>query len=371
MPRRIPSQVPQTVSRLLEAGFLKQPPAWFEAVTNHPPVPVPARHPVQRPDQDLPTRLRSASQIPLQKQQSKTGKAGSSSVLNSKKKARALAPKLTPKAIVYDEDKIRQQFFRDHPWEAYRPKTLVEMTDEIGHESRVNGDPKRLRSYGRNPTVEDVVACTLEAHRKGGLSLSQAYHNTLSSYHGLKAEHEQASRYALLEARYYGADMGKSETQRGFEREDKALESWAVWAAGGMSGLDSTAPSAAADGQQQTKAARVRRTDETFTSGDAYIEAAKAFQQGRVSLDRLSSGNAAQSLTSQPASSATPSHIAGISPESADDFLGLARSAIRSGETGPDEAEALASAANSSSAVVETDQDQRFKKRVGTRGQRI
>ncbi len=186
MPRRIPSQVPQTVSRLLESGFLKQPPAWLEAVTNHPPVPVPARHPVKRPDEDLPVRLRASS----------TGGAGKGRVIfqssgfeqgirrdtaNSKKKSRSLTPKLTPKPIVYDEDKIRQQFFRDHPWEAYRPKTLVEMSEQVGNETRIHGDPKRLRSYGRNPSVEDFVACTLAAHRQGGLSLSQAYHNTLSS----------------------------------------------------------------------------------------------------------------------------------------------------------------------------------------------
>lgn len=339
MPRRIPSQVPQTVSRLLEAGFLKQPPAWFEAVTNHPPVAVPARHPVKRPDEDLPPRLRSSAQTGLAKVGSSSKAASNSKqafgrdTTNSKKKSRTLTPKLTPKAIVYDEDKIRQQFFRDHPWEAYRPKTLVEMSDEVGSETRVHGDPKRLRSYGRNPSVEDVVACTMAAHRQGGLSLSQAYHNTLSSYHGLKAEHEHATRYATLEAKYYGADLGKSETQRGFEREDKALESWAAWAAGGMTAGD--AANAAAD-SQQTKAARVKGTDQTFTSGDAYLEAAKAFKEGKISSERL--GSRTEATLNQPSSPMTGNGF-NLAPEAADDFLGLAHSTIRPSETSASEAQ--------------------------------
>ncbi|SPO22545.1 related to RSM25 - mitochondrial ribosomal protein, small subunit [Ustilago trichophora] len=334
MPRRIPSQVPQTVSRLLESGFLKTPPAWFEAVTNHPPVSVPARHPVQRPDVDLPARLRASQQTSLAKVGSSSKAAAGSKqahgrdTTNSKKKSRTLTPKLNPKPIVYDEDKIRQQFFRDHPWEAYRPKTLVEMTDAVGSETRVHGDPKRLRSYGRNPSVEDFVACTLAAHRQGGLSLSQAYHNTLSSYHGLKAEHEHATRYAVLEAKYYGADLGKTETQRGFEKEDKALESWAAWAAGGMAG-----DAANAADLQQTKAARVKRTDQTFTNGDAYLEAAKAFKEGKVSSERLGSG------AELKASQATPSALAGgnvhLGSDAADDFLGLAKSTIRPTQTTP------------------------------------
>ncbi|SJX61219.1 related to RSM25-mitochondrial ribosomal protein, small subunit [Sporisorium reilianum f. sp. reilianum] len=342
MPRRIPSQVPQTVSRLLESGFLKQPPAWFDAVTSHPPVTVPARHPLQRPDEDLPIRLRASRQTAPAKVGSSSKAAASGphgrDTTNSKKKSRTLTPKLTPKPIVYDEDKIRQQFFRDHPWEAYRPQTLVEMSEQVGTETRVHGDAKRLRSYGRNPSVEDFVACTLAAHRQGGLSLSQAYHNTLSSYHGLKAEHEHASRYAILEAKYYGADLGKTETQRGFEKEDKALESWAAWAAGGTAGGDAAA---GADAQQQAKAARVKRTDQTFTSGDAYLEAAKAFREGQISSERL--GSAAQPAPGQSSTSFAGADGGALNSDGADDFLGLAKSAMRPAETTSSESQSAPS----------------------------
>ncbi|KAN0060635.1 mitochondrial ribosomal small subunit component [Thecaphora frezii] len=378
MPRRLPTQVPQTVSRLLDAGFLKKPPVWFEAVNNHPPAPTPPRYPIARPDEDLPVSLRST------RQPAAPSAASSSSVRtavvdaspakhhhrdinNSKKKVRALGPKLAPKPILYDEDKLRQQFFRDHPWEAYRPKTLVEMSDKIGSEPRFSGDPKRLRSYGHNPSVEDFIACTLAAHRQGGLSLSQAYHNTLSSFYAIKAEQEHARRYAILEAKYYGANLGRSETQRGFEKEEKALESWAAWASGDLQAAN--APEAATAEAQQAKAPRVKRTDDTFTAGEQYLEAAKAFREGRLNLSGLDTGAAATS-SSTPVAAASNAAPAKAESNGADDFLGLRRTAIRSSEIGPDEAEALDASVNDADVISPKD-TQRFAKRVGTRGQRI
>lgn len=32
-----------------------------------------------------------------------------------------------PQRIVYEEDELRQTFFRDHPWELARPRVIVEM----------------------------------------------------------------------------------------------------------------------------------------------------------------------------------------------------------------------------------------------------
>lgn len=353
MPRKLPTQVPQTVSRLLGAGFLKQPPAWYDAVTSHPPQPVPTRHQVARPDEDLPLSLRSTAHRPVASTSSRDPR-------NSKKKARALGPSLAPKPIVYDEDRIRQQFFRDHPWEAYRPQTLVELTDQVSAVPKVNGDPKRLRSYGRNPTAEDFVKCTLAAHREGGLSLSQAYHNTLSSFYGLRAEHEHATRYAAVEARYFGADLGKSETQRGFEKEERQLESWTAWATG-------QTPTTGKDGQQQVqgiKAPRVKRTDSTFTSGSAYLDAARAFRDGKVDLSRFAVAQPATPAAA-PSPSLSPSSTSVIDADSSsqDDFLNLRQSA------------GLQDASDSEPTPTESQEnlvdEQRFRKRVGTRGQRI
>lgn len=125
MVRRVASQIHKQASRLLKAGFLKREPAWFQAVLEHPPLPLPARAPPSRSKFDLPHSL---------------------------KKPAAIAEK--PLEIAY-LDELRKQFFRDHPFEAFRPTTLVE-GGEIEGEHPVSGSAwKRLRQRTRNPKPEE------------------------------------------------------------------------------------------------------------------------------------------------------------------------------------------------------------------------
>ena len=126
MVRRVASQVHKQASRLLKAGYLKREPAWFQAVLEHPPLPLPARAPPSRSEFDLPRSL---------------------------KKPAAIAEK--PIAVAYLEDELRKQFFRDHPFEAFRPTTLVEGR-EIEDEHVVRGKAwTRLRQRTRNPKPEE------------------------------------------------------------------------------------------------------------------------------------------------------------------------------------------------------------------------
>ena len=132
MVRRIASQVHQQVSRLMRADFIKQPPAWFQAVLDYPPLPLPPKAPPSRTDYD---------QHPYR--QSPTVKL------------RSHDPRPLP--IYYVEDDIRRQFFRDHPFEAFRPTTLVE-GGRIEPPHPIRGlNWTRLRQRGRNPTPEECV----------------------------------------------------------------------------------------------------------------------------------------------------------------------------------------------------------------------
>ena len=56
------------------------------------------------------------------------------------------------------------------------------------------------------------------------MSLSQAYRRTIASFHAVQAEREQRLRFAILEARNYGADFSLSETERGFAKEAQELD---------------------------------------------------------------------------------------------------------------------------------------------------
>jgi small subunit ribosomal protein S23 len=56
---------------------------------------------------------------------------------------------------VYEQDRIRRQFFRDFPYEALRPTSLVEGR-EVGGESLVDGKEwNKLSQRGNYPTVEE------------------------------------------------------------------------------------------------------------------------------------------------------------------------------------------------------------------------
>ena len=123
--RRVASQVHQQLSRLMRGGYIKKEPAWFQAVLDNPPASLPPKSPPSRTKYDVKpsSTLRQHSVRPL--------------------------------PIYYIEDDIRRQFFKDHPFETFRPTTLVE-SDRIEARHSVNGaEWKRLRQRGRNPSPEE------------------------------------------------------------------------------------------------------------------------------------------------------------------------------------------------------------------------
>lgn len=135
MVRRIASQVHKQAARLMRAKFIKGEPAWFKAVLDHPPLPLPPRLPPSRSDFDTPHTKPSKSSRPS--------------------KMRTQEPRPLP--ISYLEDDIRRQFFRDHPFEAFRPITLVEGA-AIEAEHPIIGEAwTRLRQRGRNPAPEEYA----------------------------------------------------------------------------------------------------------------------------------------------------------------------------------------------------------------------
>ena len=130
MVRRIASQVHKQASRLLQLGYIKSKPRWYQAALEHPPLPLPARAPVPRTNYDAPTTKRVLAKH---------------------------SAEIRPLPIVYLEDKVRRQFFRDHPFEMYRPVALAE-EGKVEDEHPINGiEWTRLRQRGRNPTPEECV----------------------------------------------------------------------------------------------------------------------------------------------------------------------------------------------------------------------
>ena len=141
--RKLATQVPQSVSRLLQTGTVR-PPTWYHPVLANPPPTLPPRQTPPRPTPsssnggytDLhPTDLRS-SRVP-------------------KHPRHLREPKPRPRSIVYPEDRVRRQFFKDFPFEALRPTSLVEGM-EVRGESTFNGKQwTSLAQRGAYPTVEE------------------------------------------------------------------------------------------------------------------------------------------------------------------------------------------------------------------------
>ncbi|KAG6862180.1 hypothetical protein C0995_004262 [Termitomyces sp. Mi166 len=197
MVRRIASQVHQQVSRLMRGNFIKEKPVWYQAVLEYPPLPLPPKAP--------PSRTQYDQQV---------------------KPTQTIRPKPydpKPLPIVYLEDKIRRQFFRDHPFEAFRPTTLVEGAG-IEEPNPLQGEIwTRLSQRGKNPTPEDVISFTRNLYEYHAKPLSEAYATAVAQFRALRSEHHITTRFAVLEAEFFNATFSRGEIEDAFEKEKRSL----------------------------------------------------------------------------------------------------------------------------------------------------
>lgn len=145
--RKIPSQVPSAVSRLLQGQVISTPPTWFQPVLSHPPPQLPPYQVKSRPRASDPGIKSSdfIDTVPI--------RAGE---LERRDKLRGYKQrKGRPLEIAYEEDRVRRQFFKDFPFEALRPVSMVEGR-EIDVRRKVLGEAwVRLEQRGLYPTVEE------------------------------------------------------------------------------------------------------------------------------------------------------------------------------------------------------------------------
>ncbi|KAJ7446404.1 mitochondrial ribosomal protein S25-domain-containing protein [Mycena galericulata] len=204
MGRRIASQVHHQVSRLMRNNIIvTKEPIWYKPVLNFPPLPLPPKAPPPRTsyDQKMKPILEPGRRQPKLRR-----------------------PRNRPLPIHYQEDDIRRQFYSDHPFEAFRPTTLVEKGDIELHE--VTGERwTRLRQRGRNPTAEDAIQFTLNLHEHG-VPLSQAYARAVAQFRALRSERHIATTFAVMEAEALGAVFIRGEIEHAFEKEKRALATW-------------------------------------------------------------------------------------------------------------------------------------------------
>ncbi|KAJ7170123.1 mitochondrial ribosomal protein S25-domain-containing protein [Mycena filopes] len=201
MGRRLASQVHHQVSRLMRGNFILREPKWYKPVLEFPPLPLPAKAPPARTSYDQRPKAQSGRQAKLRRAKNR------------------------PLPIHYIEDDIRRQFYEDHPFEAFRPATLVEKGDIQLHE--VNGETwTRLRQRGRNPLPEDAIQFAVNLHQIHEVPLSKAYAQAIAQFRSLRSEHHISTTFAVLEAEELGAVFAPGEIEHAFEKEKRALSTW-------------------------------------------------------------------------------------------------------------------------------------------------
>ncbi|KIJ54644.1 hypothetical protein M422DRAFT_153128 [Sphaerobolus stellatus SS14] len=207
--RRVASKVHHQISRFMEAGLTKTP-VWYAAVMDHPPLPLPPRAPTKRTEFDLPEKKGPSHSVDARHIPSK----------------HLRTPKNLPRPIEYLEDRVRKQFFKDRPFQAFRAISLVE-DGSIEKEHEIKGEEwTRLSQRGRNPYPEDAVRFTVHLHTVHGLSLMAAYRQAVLQYDALRSEQYIMNAFAALEAESYGATFASGEVERGFKKESEALKTW-------------------------------------------------------------------------------------------------------------------------------------------------
>lgn len=153
--RRIPSQVPSAVSRLLQGQVISSPPTWYIPALSHPPPQLPPYQVKSRPrisnhpgvtgpvTGTKPGQFIDTAPIPAGELERRDRLRG-----YKQRKGR-------PLKVAYEEDRVRRQFFKDFPFEALRPVSMVE-GGEIDVREKVAGEEwTSLEQRGLYPTVEE------------------------------------------------------------------------------------------------------------------------------------------------------------------------------------------------------------------------
>ncbi|WPH01911.1 Hypothetical protein R9X50_00476500 [Acrodontium crateriforme] len=207
-------------TKLLDAKQLKAPPPWYNVVGTIPPSERLVRPPMQRPQ--------------------KPGK-----------KASRL---FKPLKLSYEEDRLRWEYFNDHPWELARPRVMLEndgrdaqkfdwsvpldhaLNRPTAGETDLEGvkldelwDKINSRQSGRPLNGEAVVQ--RQAYLMAtGLSEPAAYDKARKELYRIRHFRETEQRVAREEALATGAFFGLGPIEVGMKIEDQHYDNWKIWA---------------------------------------------------------------------------------------------------------------------------------------------
>ncbi|QDS76615.1 hypothetical protein FKW77_007776 [Venturia effusa] len=145
-----------------------------------------------------------------------------------------------PLKMGYNEDKLRSDFFNDHPWELARPKVVLE---DSGNDSKNWDWSTGIKQPGKRLDGESVIKRQLHlmtnpplSHarlNKNGqpyITKTHAYDIARKEYYFHRHLEDVERRVAKEEAMHVGAWFGPGPLEVGMQLENKIFDSWKRWA---------------------------------------------------------------------------------------------------------------------------------------------
>ncbi|KAL2833408.1 37S ribosomal protein S25, mitochondrial [Aspergillus cavernicola] len=224
-------RVRQTVLQSQAAGKFSKLPDWVDVVRDIPPAQVlvrdrPQQHQLVRQRMNAPPGA-SRPQVIFEVQEKRT-------------KPKKTSRMFQPVQIKYEEDQLRSEFFRDHPWELARPRILIESSGKDFE----HFDWSRLQQPGKRLDGESVVQRQLWLlNNVPNISKSAAYDTARREFYRLRLQEDIERRVAAEEAEATGATFGPTRLEIGMELENKEYDLWKEWAKMEAAVLDQRAAS--------------------------------------------------------------------------------------------------------------------------------
>ncbi|KAL9099626.1 MAG: hypothetical protein Q9163_004901 [Psora crenata] len=193
-----PLRVHQTATQLLQTERIASPPPWYTAVGNIPPAePLVRTQPLQHQQRRRQPKTKKASKL------------------------------FMPQKVTYEEDRLRKEFFKDHPWELARPRMVIE---DDGRDS-YKTDYKQIRQPDKALNGESVIQRQIWLQQNvPGISKAGAYDRARKEFYDLRLQEDTERRVAKEEALHTGAHFGPSAMEIGIRLEDQEYERWKIWA---------------------------------------------------------------------------------------------------------------------------------------------
>ncbi|KAL8657394.1 MAG: hypothetical protein Q9226_001954 [Calogaya cf. arnoldii] len=201
-----PSRVHRTASQLFASERIKNLPSWHEVVGTIPPAQTLVRpQPLQYQQRPRRSNVRKPSKL------------------------------FQPQRVVYEEDRLRREFFGDHPWELARPRVVLENDGKDSERKDWSLVSQSDRPIDGESVVQRQVFLLHGNPDKGQIpdpkmSPAKAYDQARKEFYERRLQQDIERRVAKEEAMATGAYFGKTTLQIGMELEDKTFEAWKAWA---------------------------------------------------------------------------------------------------------------------------------------------